>query len=205
MCFLFFFSPLAMLHGMQDLSSPTRDQTCAPECRSWVEKHSVLTIGPPGKSWECVFLHAQHLAGKTLVPGWEIQIEWNWLLEMTNSIQSLVWEITWIVNHSLLFIFTLLFLKWISVDILKVWNKKIKINDKRRKRKFKLKQSQFAYTIVLEEGHKRDPELPCGQSKEWKWSASRCSCYISYKQVDCQMHRLSGVQRSETNVFCGSQ
>ena len=170
-----FFSPLAMLHGMQDLSSPTRDQTCAPECRSWVEKHSVLTIGPPGKSWECVFLHAQHLAGKTLVPGWEIQIEWNWLLEMTNSIQSLVWEITWIVNHSLLFIFTLLFLKWISVDILKVWNKKIKINDKRRKR------------------------------KEWKWSASRCSCYISYKQVDCQMHRLSGVQRSETNVFCGSQ
>ena len=39
---------LAILHGLQDLISPTRDGTCAP-CR-W--KGRVLTTGPPGKSQE---------------------------------------------------------------------------------------------------------------------------------------------------------
>ena len=34
---------LVMLCGMWDLSSPTRDQTCALQ---W--KHKVLTTGPPG-------------------------------------------------------------------------------------------------------------------------------------------------------------
>ena len=32
--FFFFFGPATMLHGIQDLSSPSRDQTCAPCIRS---------------------------------------------------------------------------------------------------------------------------------------------------------------------------
>ena len=38
---------LSAPHGMQDLSSPTKDQTCAPSGGS-----RVLTAGPPGKSQE---------------------------------------------------------------------------------------------------------------------------------------------------------
>ena len=44
--FFFFFLIFGLPCGMQDLSSPTRDQTHAP--LQW--KHRVLTIGPPGKS-----------------------------------------------------------------------------------------------------------------------------------------------------------
>ena len=43
---IYFFLSLAMQHGMQDLSSPTRDRTHA-LCN---EKVGALTTGPPGKS-----------------------------------------------------------------------------------------------------------------------------------------------------------
>ena len=46
-----FFSCLAMPHNMQDLSSPTRDQTHAP-C---IGSIGVSTTGPLGKPW-CLFL-----------------------------------------------------------------------------------------------------------------------------------------------------
>ena len=42
----FFFFFLATPHGMQDLSSPTRDQNCAP--LQW--KQRAITTEPPGKS-----------------------------------------------------------------------------------------------------------------------------------------------------------
>ena len=43
---------LAMLYGMWDLSSPTRDRTCAP--LQW--EHGVLIIGSPGKSQDCILI-----------------------------------------------------------------------------------------------------------------------------------------------------
>ena len=45
-----FFFVLATLWGKWDLSSPTRDRTCAP-CN---ERQRVLTTGPPRKFW-CLF------------------------------------------------------------------------------------------------------------------------------------------------------
>ena len=46
LCFYFYFIFLATLHGMWDLSSPTRNDT--PCSQHW--KHGVITTGPPGKS-----------------------------------------------------------------------------------------------------------------------------------------------------------
>ena len=65
--FIFF---LAMLSCMQDLRSPTRDQTCTP-C---IGNLGVLTTGPPGKSCASPFLNVNSLCALFVFSLWEIQL-----------------------------------------------------------------------------------------------------------------------------------
>ena len=65
--------------GMQDLSSPTRDQTQGP--LQW--KHGVLTAGPPGKVPDLLYMcsHTSGITSSISGLGKRSLLKQNWLKE----------------------------------------------------------------------------------------------------------------------------